>query len=337
MQCCYLKNMADQMNLLETDLADETMAAFDRWLGEQGGRLSESSQTTYRYMWHSYVQFLLRVDLSPAQVKPDDLVLFLQGLEPRGPYDEDINEHYAWRALSLIKRVTAADAQHLGVPVNTAAADLLCTDRFRYINARGKEPLPKILEPRAARSLIQRLVADAASLGLKPSWKVERDRACLALMLGSGLTPMELRYLKTHDLFLKQNQHGQIPWKVSVAPTAKTVAHDAPIAGWARRVLTRWLLVRNEYGFEGDAMFPATRSSKAWTDVGCQAAATAMLIRLMGDEYRYGGLMRLRHTFVIRQRKRDIPSDRIALWLGIRDLERMKRYESVIPMDTEVS
>ncbi|MGC1440317.1 MAG: hypothetical protein WA888_06880 [Burkholderiaceae bacterium] len=334
--------MTTQLSLITSDLADTLAQAFAHWCAAQQGTqrtaLGESSLRTYRYIWQSYAQFLVRIDTPLQSVEVDDLELFLQSLAARDPFGEEINEHYAWRALSLINRVTVADARRAGEAPNPAARTLLGSERFRYTNARGNEPLPQTLTPKVARRLIQQLTADAASVGLKPTWKTERDRACLALMLGSGLTPMELRLLTGRSIHYQRRGGRDEPWKLTVAATPKTISHDAPIAGWARRCLTRWLTVREAQGFaNSDVLFPGTAQGLIWTDVGCQAAATKAMVTLLGDPFRYGGLMRLRHTFVTRQLRKHTPLEQIARWMGIRDLDRMHRYRMVMTHDVDVA
>ena len=285
-------------------------------------------------MWQSFSRFLIRSDLTLENVEPDDLELFLAGITPKeGSASDAVEPRYAWRALDLINKVLQHHAYANGTPANLAAATLLGSDRFRYVNARSREPLPETLSPKVARDLVQKLSVKPEELGLKPTWKVERDRTCLALMLGSGLTPMEIRLVTTDALHFDKDRHPSTPWKIRVPPCGKTVEHDAPIANWARRALKRWLTVRSDLGLEGSQLFSATRKSSEWTDVGCQRACTAMLIALIGEEYKYGGLMRLRHTFVIRQLARGTDLEKIGLWLGIRDLDRLQRYRRVMSRD----
>ena len=152
-------------------------------------------------------------------------------------------------------------------------------------------------------------------------------------MLGSGLTPMEVRRLKFADLSLRPIRGQAMPWKIRAAGTAKTAEHDAPIAHWARRCVRRWLLVREQLTLNHDSLFPATLTRANWTDIGCQAACTQTLIELLGDEVRYGGLLRLRNTFIVRQMQRGIPIERIALWLGVVSVERLERFRRVLTRD----
>ncbi len=67
---------------------------------------------------------------------------------------------------------------------------------------------------------------------------------------------------------------------------------------------------------EGTTLFPATASRGEWTGIGCQRAVTQTLFDLMGPEYRYGGLVRLRHTFVIRQLLGALPWKRLPYGSG---------------------
>ncbi len=326
-----------QLSLLapETDVvSDEPMTA---WVHSHSPALRQDSRDRYQAIWRSFAAFANLHERTLASIDVAFLEGFLEEIEPRTGAGSDISPQYAWRVLDLIHKVMSHQAVQAQERPNTAAAQLLGTDRFRYVNARHNEPLSEALEAAVAARLVRLLTVDAERIGLKPTWKLERDRTALALMLGSGLTPAEVRTLRLSDLSLRAVRGAQMPWKIRVSGTAKTLAHDAPIAHWARRRLQRWLLTRDAFGLAHETVFPATMNRPEWTDVGCQSACTNTLTLLLGDEYRYGGLMRLRHTFVVRQLYRGIPLEKIALWLGLKSIERLERYKRIMVRDEFVA
>lgn len=326
-----------QLTLLSADPESALSAAFDRWLTSHSPALRKDSEETYRAIWRSFSAF---ADLHEHNLKSIDapfLELFLEEIEPRAGSGTDVSPRYAWRVLDLINKVLTHCAVSLREQPNDAAAQLLSTERFRYVNARNNEPLSEALDPRSAATLVKQLTEDAAFLGLKPTWKLERDRAALALMLGSGLTPMEVRRLAVSDLSLKLIRGKQLPWKIRVSGTAKTSEHDAPIAHWARRSVRHWLDVREAFGFTHESVFPATKDRADWTEVGCHTSCTNTLTLLLGDEHRYGGLLRLRHTFIVRQLQRGVTLEKIALWLGLSTIERLERYKRILVRDEYVA
>jgi len=329
--------MKSQLSLLAPEPHQDVESPFDRWIATRANSTSIDTQNAHKWIWQSFSRFLLKAGLSVDEVDEDDLELFLAGISPRQGAGEAVNPRYAWRALDLINKVLQHEARDQDQSPNMAAATLLNSERFRYANARNREPLPEISSPRAACELVQKLASSAESLGLKSNWKLERDRTCVALMLGSGLTPIELRSLTLDNLYFSTQRNKQVPWKIRVPATGSVVEHEAPIANWARRSLRDWLIVREKLNLPSTQLFPATSTRSEWTDVGCQRSCTQMLLTLMGDEYRYGGLMRLRHTFVVRQLARGTELETVADWLGIRDMERLAGYRRIIPRDEFVA
>ncbi len=326
--CCYpIKMQLSLLSSITDSVSDEPL---DAWVQSQSPALRQDSRERYQAIWRSFASFANLHGRALASIDVAFLELFLEEIEPRTGAGTDISPQYAWRVLDLIHKVMSHLALQAREGPNMAAAQLLGSDRFKYANARHNEPLSEALEAAVAARLVKQLTADAESLGLKPTWKLERDRTALALMLGSGLTPAEVRGLLLSDLSLRAVRGAQMPWKIRVSGTAKTLAHDAPIAHWARRSLQRWLKTREDFGLDHETVFPATMNRAQWTDVGCQTSCTNTLTLLLGDEYRYGGLMRLRHTFVVRQLHRGITLEKIAFWLGLKSIDRLERYKRIM-------
>lgn len=326
-----------QLTLLPADEQQTIDNMFENWLLEQRPVIRHDSGQAYRSIWHSYAGFLLQFGYAPETIDASSLTLFIDEIEPRAGAGETVSPRYAWRVIDLVDKVTRYAAKRAGTQPNQAAAALLASERFRYVNARDNEPLPQTLDATGGARLVKQLTNNAELIGLRSTWKLERDRTALALMLGSGITPLEVRSLTLSDIYFKTQRGKQSPWKIRVSATAKTVEHDAPIAHWARRCLLRWIEARNGLNLTHQDLFPATLNRPGWTDISCQISCTNTLTTLIGEEYRHGGLLRLRHTFIIRQLQRGIPLEKIALWLGLRTFERLERYKRIMVRDEFVA
>ena len=76
---------------------------------------------------------------------------------------------------------------------------------------------------------------------------------------------------------------------------------------------------------------PATRTGRPWSKLGHYKAITETLEQSgISKEYVPGGAFRLRHTFAIRQLRRNESPQRVAKWLGVQDPDVIARYLAVV-------
>ena len=309
--------------------------AWATWLESEkrAGRLQlESSVSVYEHMWSAWSAWCLGNGVDLDGLASEDLERFLGS---RGGAD-DISARHAWRFLRLVDRVLASRARHGGRP-NRAAAQLLeRRPEYRYANAGEKDPLPLYLPAGEAKLLVTYLSAVRSGRGAAlQAWQEVRNRASVALMLGAGVTPGEVRALELNDVVIDGGRSKGVPWKLRVRGHSEAPARETPLAPWAGQLLAYWQTVRAEQGIPGLALFPSTRTGKVWSK-NSQYNATKEVLRAAGVDDVDGGSFRLRHTFALRQLRRGKAPGDVAKWLGVNDPEVMARYRRVLPAPVDV-
>lgn len=329
------------MQSTNQDLFDEPGAtcprtyieAFDAWLmaREQFGALREqSSVAVYRSMWTALAAWSVGRGLPLDAIKSGDLEAYLLS---RGGADE-LSARYAWRLLTLVDEVLSHRAHAGALPRNSAAHDLLMTTpEWRYANAADKTPLPDHLHGHEARALVSWLldpasVSDAAGAPAH-TWQALRNRTAVALQLGAGLTPGDIRAVLLTGVVCDGPRAATVPWKIRIPAHGSISAREAPIAPWAGRLLRTWLDARSALQVSGTVLFPASRNGRPWGKVAQYTAAKAVMAAAgMADTE--GGSFKLRHTFALRQLRRGSSADQVAQWMGLCDAAALARYRKVL-------
>ena len=248
-----------------------------------------------------------------------------------------LTNRYVWRVLHVIDRVLMHRADTLGERANPAAKELLASrPEWQHANARHRDTLPDHLPPAEASVLVNyisrwRNDRSGAAPGGK-RWQHLRNLAAIALHLGGGLTPAEVRAVEVGDVVVAGGRQKGIPWKIRVPALGDATARETPLSPWAGRVLAAWLDARDRLGPGcGVRLFPATRTGRPWSKLGHYKAITETLEQSgIGKEYVPGGAFRLRHTFAIRQLRRNEPPERVGKWLGVQDPDVVARYLAVV-------
>lgn len=337
------------LSLFEEPRLDAHGPAFESWLDEQqalGLLQRPASIQVYRDMWGGFTAWCLGQSpaVTLAELSVDDLQAFQAARTGKKSADLSLSPRHALRLLRLIDRVLRHLAAERGEPPNTAAADCIAAQpEVRFAEAADADPLPEYLSVVEARHLITFLSSarprpsrsgmprDAhASL----SWQTLRNRASVALQLGAGLTPADVRALTLDAPTVRGGQVRDRPWKLSVPGNGNVPGREAPIAPWAGELLHHWLHVRAEAHIPGPHLFPSTRSGKPWSKNGQYLSAKGVLEEAAVDS-RDGGSFRLRHTFALRQLRRGTPPDQVARWLGI-EPEAMARYGRLVAAPEDV-
>jgi len=321
---------------------------FDTWLAtrqQQGTLREESSVAVYTSMWGALSAWGMSRGIAPQALRTSHLRAYLQG---RGG-SEDLTPRYAWRLLTLVDAVltsapieqgTSADPPAPMAPPTTAARRLLlATPEWRYANAADKTPLPEHLDAADARRLVAWLLDPAstavpAGAGAK-AWQSLRNRTAVALQLGAGLTPGDVRACTVQGVVTAGGRARHLPWKLQVPAHGSTPEREAPLAPWAGRLLRSWLDTRAAMQIAGPALFPSTRSGKPWGKVAQYGAARAVLAAA-GVPDEQGGSFKLRHTFALRQLRRGSAPEQVAQWLGLADTTALARYRRVLLAPADV-
>jgi integrase len=338
-------------------LAQSLQIQFATWLASSPGRgprqqgaLREESAQIYADMWQAFTAYCApfdaeqgtaRVHLDPVQglgLGREDLLDFLAfaAVRPQrktrtGQAHAALTPRYAWRLLQLIDRVLNHDREAHGLDPIEAPWLLMQEAPYRYANASALTPVPDVLTDAQSHALIAHCTAITGVDATRgATWKSIRDRSAVALMLGAGLAPGQVRVLNTEDVAIDGGTEPGVPWRLSVAADGSSAAHQVPIAAWAARQLRFWLDVR---AAQGEAMqqspwvFPSTTTGKPWSHPACHRAAVGTM-----DEagIEGGSPFRLRHTFAVRQLLSGHAEEEVARWMGYADTGPMKRYRHVL-------
>ena len=336
-------------------LAEALQACFATWLSSspargprQQGTLRDESAQIYADMWQAFIAYCapfgddpgvrsVRLDPTRALTR-EDLLDFLTfaAIRPQrqtrtGQAQAELTPRYAWRLLQLIDRVLNHGREEDGLAVLEAPWALMQEAPYRYANASALTPVPDVLTEAQAASLIGHCTAHTAlDLVQGVTWKVSRDRSAVALMLGAGLAPGQVRVLTLADVTRDGGPEPGVPWRLSVAADGSTAAHQVPIAAWAARQLAFWLEVRALLGpamQQSGWVFPSTTAGKPWSHPACHRAAVGVM-EAVGIEG--GSPFRLRHTFAVRQLLNGHAEEEVARWMGHADTGPMKRYRHVL-------
>jgi integrase len=312
--------------------------AFETWLRAreaQGGLRQGSSAAVYRSMWGALSTWCVSRGMHLDHWQPADLQAFLLS---RGT-DDELSARHAWRLLMLADAVQAHRAHTHGHGPNTAARALLKSNPdWRYANAADKTPLPEHLHAAQARQLVAWLldpaaVDDPAAAG--PSWQALRNRTAVALQLGAGLTPGDIRAAGVDGVVCVGGRAPGQPWKLRIPAHGSAPAREAPLAPWAARLLRAWLDTRCALQMTGPVLFPSTRAGKPWGKVAQYGAAKAVLAAA-GVPDGEGGSFKLRHTFALRQLRRGTAPEDVARWMGLASAAALARHQRLLLAPADV-
>lgn len=289
--------------------------AFEAWCAartQAQGLRQPASVAVYRSMWDAFARWCIGRGLVLGTLAAHDLEAFLRERD-------ELTDRHAWRWLHLIDAVAGHAARRAGTAPPQAVATLLAAHpAWRFANAAWNDPLPEHLDARSARRLVATLLHDAAG-----PWQPLRNRTAVALQLGAGLTPGDVRAATLDGV-----DDVPQPWRIRIPAHGAVAAREAPLAPWAARLLRAWLDTRGALALPGPMLFPGARDGRPWAKVSQYMAAGAVL-QAAGLDPR-GGSFALRHTFALRQLRRGRAPDEVARWLGVTDPGVMERYRRVV-------
>ncbi|MBT2326563.1 site-specific integrase [Variovorax paradoxus] len=336
------------LSLFDDPLSESHRAAFERWLDDQrasGSLRQTASVEVYRDMWGAFAHWCLGQSpaVTLASLDLGDLQAFQAARFGRKSSDLSLSPRHALRLVRLIDRVLRHHAAGSDLPPNTAASDWLALHpEVRYAEAANADPLPEFLSVAEAKHLITFLSNARPRPGLSAArrdahaaftWQELRNRTAVALQLGGGLTPGDVRALTLASPVSRGGRIRDRPWKIAVLGDGTSSARETPIAPWAGELLQHWLQVRREASIEGDFLFPSTRAGKPWGKES-QYKCARQVLEDAGLDSSEGGSFRLRHTFALRQLRRGFEPEEVARWLGV-EPEVMGKYQRVVasPID----
>jgi len=329
--------------------------AFAGWLERQDADRTvrrATSRGIYTNIWGAFSAWCVSQQLELQQLRPSDLQRYIEHraglLKPRRSSrtaDASFSPRYAWRLLTLIDHVLQHHAGSHQLTPNTCAQQLLSTkEEWRFANTPPFDSLPVYLEFDQAEALICWLkthmpacpnsantpgtATETTPAPVRQTWVQARNRTSVALQLGSGLTPGEVRNLQLDDV-LPCPTSGT-PLKLHLCAQGSSPAHEVPLAPWTVPLLQNWLDLRQACRLTAAFLFPGARGTNAWSKVSQFESVQATLIEAGIPEHALrGGSFMLRHTFALRQVQAGIDIQRLASWLGIVDLKRLRPYGQI--------
>lgn len=341
---------------------------FDAWCAhhQQIGRLRHASSIrVYQAMWAALATWCAQQPVHPRLAALDGPLLhqYLGSRSGMAGPGQALTVGYSLRLLALVRRVQAHDLlrrdslavtarpQHPAHSRRGAAAlawsqAQLAASPAALMQAPGA---PSSLGAALCDQLIRWLLRAPTTPGAE-RWQAQRDRCALALQLGAGLGPGDLRALRLADVQAPATRpddaspHRPPPglalhappaltpfagWWLQVPANGNAPAYRAPVARWAAGLLQCWLASRLQVGLPGPLLFPSTRSGKPWGKVA-QYGSVRQALMAAGLPDRPGGSFRLRHTFALRQLVHGHAADTVAAWLGVSDPHVMQRYRQAL-------
>lgn len=319
--------------------------AFEGWLAHarRSGQITrETSAETYRHLWFVLTKWCL--SSTPAvrldKLTEADLEALIASRHGAASPGDDLSPRYVWRLLQLVDRVLAYRTHLQGRAPNMAALEVLYSrPEWRYANAARNDGLPEYLPADLAKQLVAYLSQARprpGGRGAPLTWNQLRNRASVALQLGAGLGPGDVRAAPLGGVTIDGGRQRGVPWKLRLPSDGTSPERETPIASWAGHVLKHWLTVRADLAIAGPYLFPSTRTGKPWGKVAQYLAVKEVLEGAGFPEVKVsGGSMRMRHTFALRQLRRGKSAEDIARWLGVVDPTVMTRYMRVLqaPVD----
>lgn len=286
-------------------------------------------------MWHALSAWCVAQvpALRLGDLQPPALSAYLASRTGLLLADGLLTPRYQHRLLSLVRRVQV-HRHWLRDQAGPAMAARVSPMPVRLPQAA----LPNLPAADAAEPLLHLTTAEDQQLQrllcLAPEapggrWQIQRDRCAVALQLGAGLGPGDVRALRLRDVIADGGPVRHQPWQLRVAANGSAPAHVPPLAPWAGLLLAQWLQRRQAEALGGDWLFPSTRSGKPWGKVAQYEAARRVLADA-GLNADGGGSFRLRHTFALRQLAHGHDEGLVSRWLGVTDPAVMARYQRLL-------
>lgn len=315
---------------------DEAFRAWSQQSRERRMIERETSIGAYRVLWESLARWCVvqSSPVGPRSLTPADLQNFLDRPTERDAVAIDKSPRHVWRLLTLTDRVLAHHASLAGSDPNPSARELLHSrPEWRHANAAINDPQLDYLNAAQSRYLVEFLSRSRPRPGRNfggKTWQELRNAASVALQLGAGVTPGEVRAMTLSMVITDGGKNGGLPWKLLVPPHGGNGGRETPLAPWAARLLLHWLETREQRSIPGQQLFPSTATGKPWSKVS-QYLAVRQVIEAAGLDPRLfvGGSFRLRHTFALRQLRRGHSDETVARWLGIEPAE-IARYRRIV-------
>lgn len=297
-----------------------------------------SSEQVY---WDLWVAFTARLVAHMRRLEDVDrafLAAYLAHLAQGTGLNKNLAENgrlqprYARRVLSLIDRLSRYDAERRGIPANPAVSELLKDPEqevLREANRREHDELPEFLDAgdrERVKELLMLPVGSPAADG-PATWRELRDNAAVAVQLGAGLAPGEVRALRLQDV----DGERRSGYSLRVRASGNRHQRSNALAAWAGGALAAWLKARQALKAADNCPYVfCTDDGTQWSKNKAMQATAEVLVR--AKVRRSYGAYQLRHTYVVTARQEGASWEDIGAALGISKIDSWSlRYQAVMP------
>lgn len=327
----------------------EFEVAFDAWLASEANHIKRhSSREIYKAVWGAFVRDL-PAGITIESITSDMVAHYLAtGATPiPGVYSkrraEQLSIGYQARVASLIGKVMRHHAKMTETQIEgDSPVTALMRRTPALANASRREtrqdPDLDFLSPSEHVTmrdvLISRALADAKADAVV-KWSDARDRTSMALQLGAGLSPSDVRELTLGEgLSRSMNSSWDSSTRFLFVPqNGKLLKRHTLVDAWAATLFDQWIdqlrnrkpLAQVSFVFPGEitARKQASKQPGQWSKAG-QHKQTTKVIATMGLS---GSSFKLRHTWALSKLREGLNPRDVARWLGIQDGgEVMQRY-----------
>lgn len=317
---------------------------FEAWIhgpdANDGQGFSEGSRKVYGAMWRKFCRFCESMGVMPIDARQPDVDRFVrsladehrvraagEGQRARGR-DPGGSTRLARRYASLIAKVHAHAVRVSAREANLGDATV---DLTMEHDSEPPRPRPTAIKGARAQAL-RDILTEQAEEGA--GWRATRDRVIVELASGSGLTSLQLRYLKTSNVVVDPDDDRCVLHPV---PTREGKPRPAPVpvSERASKLLVLWLRERAKH-FPAGVLFPATSGGGEMSGATLYRVVAQSMERVSeaerkltgsGDPLaRHLGPRTLRHTFAVRQLKSGHPVAQVCQWLDIDDGKSAQPY-----------
>lgn len=285
--------------------------------------LSASSAKVYLTMFSAFARWMVVNEVTLFTLSADDLSRFLnQGA--RGEQNaRRLNSGIRVRYLRLIERVL----DHLGIAPNAAQAACFALYKARAKNDGASDAPKALLEEGEQAAFFRALPQVRPASNASAQWKVRRDRALQAVMLGAGLKVSEALALRKDQLG-RVDANGSMPIQLDAgAANRVTRPHRTYLRPIGVPEVLDWLAVRNDEGDSGKLLFPAARGTNTLLDPATAYRKVKATFERAGiDPSRWGGRT-LRNSFAVRELEETRSIELVSELMGHRLLRSTQAYQ----------
>ena len=339
---------------------EEFEKAFEAWVASEASNIKrETSREIYRAIWISFARDL-PTGVSVLGVTSEMVASYLvtgasklaagESKEDMGVpkiRTEALSIRYQARVASLIEKIMHHHARETKAEMEgDSAVKALMRRTPALANALKREtreePALDVLTDQEHAALKTRLIEDGKADMTDHAvvrWSVARDRTSMALQLGAGLSPSDVRELtmgegSSKGLDSSWNRGSRF---LFVPKNGKLFKRYTLVDPWAGELMDQWIytlrdresLSRIPFVFPGETVQKEGSSKQPgqWSKPGQHKQITKFMAG-MGIQ---GSSFKLRHSWAMEKLREGASEREVARWLGVQDDgEVIKRYREAL-------